>query len=142
MDADGGDLEDMAKCLCSLKAVDVEILSPPRPPSMAHALNLRPGFCIDLTAQDQKDEYRDLSRDEDQHELEQLQGREKPEFHKGSPPFTDFCKLLRIKLSKQEIEQRQVPEGKPFVRTFKKAYWRQLENGCHLLHDIPQMQNR
>ena len=50
MDAGTKDIEDMARCLCSLSAVDVsEIFSPPRFTKMAHLYNLRPGFCIDLT---------------------------------------------------------------------------------------------
>lgn len=143
METEMGDLEDMAKCLCSLNAVGVaEIFSPPRFTSMTHAFNLRHGLCIDLTTQNQKDEYWDLPRDEEQH---QLHGREKPEFLTGSSPCTDFCKLLRIKLSKEDIEQRQKSEGKLFVRTCMKAYWRQQGNGCHFLlfcMNIPKMQIR
>ena len=98
MDAGTKDIEDMARCLCSLSAVDVsEMFSPPRFTKMAHLYNLRPGFCIDLTTQNKSGEFWDLSKTQDQAELEKLQDEERPEFLIGSPPCTDFCGLLRLK---------------------------------------------
>ena len=91
----GQQVREMAECLCSLSAADVaEIFSPPRITPKAHLYGLRSRFCSDLTTQNCKGEYWDLSREDHQRELERLQKTERPALLTGSPPCTDFCKLL------------------------------------------------
>lgn len=117
-DADINELEDMSKVLCNLNAVDVaEIFSPRRFTAKARGYGLRPGFAIDLTTQNGAGEFWDLSLEKHQEELDVLQEKERPEFLTGSPPCSDFCKLLRLLLTKAEIQKRQEEIGKPFVRT-------------------------
>ena len=69
--------------------------------------------------------------------LEKLREIEIPAFLAGSQPCTDFCKLLHLRLRKEEIADRQEKHGKPFVRTCDKPYWKQFAMGTHPLHEHP-----
>ena len=130
---------ELATLSVELGACDVaEIFSPPRFTAAAGSLGLREGFAVDLSTQRSGGEFWDLSRQEDREELERLQEKEAPELLTGSPPCTDFCRLLHLKLTKEEIEQRQRERGRPFVETSVAAYRRQLDSGKHFLHEHPK----
>ena len=132
----------VARCLCALSAVDVaEIYTPPRATERAREFGLRPGFCVDLTTRRPDGEMWDLTRPEDEKVLEKLQEKETPKLLIGSPPCTDFCGLLRLRHSKEEIRARQERKpdgGKEHVRRAVRAYKRQLDAGNHFLHEHPQ----
>ena len=127
-------------CLClSLTACDVaEIYTPPRFTPKCSGMGLRPGFVVDLTTKKADGEHWDLSRQRDEEELARLQEKERPKFVVGSPPCTDFCKLLHLNPhTRDTIAERQEQGGKPHMRVAARAYWRQLENGDHFLHENP-----
>ena len=131
-----------ARCLCALSAVDVaEIFTPPRATARAGEFGLRPGFCVDLTTRKPDGQTWDLTRKEDEELLKELQEIEQPKILIGSPPCTDFCGLLRLRLSKKEMEARQERQpdgGKEHIRRAARAYRRQLDAGNHFLHEHPQ----
>eukprot|EP00971_Amphidinium_carterae_P016548 326784-Amphidinium_carterae.1 len=97
---------------------------------------LQPGFFIDLTAMRDDSNYWDLGRDEDQQMLNELQEKERPQLLIGSPPCTSFCPLLRLSKSEDEIQEAR-SEGVAHLRVCIDAYTRQLQNGCHFLHEHP-----
>ena len=111
--------------------------SPPRITARASSFGLVPGFCIDLSTQRSDGQYRDLSRAEDKKLFEALQRDEQPQLLVGSPPCTDFCGLLRLSMTESEVEERKERSGKPHMRTCVEAYWRQLDEGRHFLHEHP-----
>jgi hypothetical protein len=92
---------------------------------------------VDLTTRKGDGEYWDLTRKGDVKELMKLQADEEPMILIGSPPCTSFCPLLRLKLSAEEIRERQRLEGEPRVRICMEAYMRQLKAGRHFLHEHP-----
>eukprot|EP00974_Lingulodinium_polyedra_P129174 11209057-Lingulodinium_polyedra.AAC.1 len=107
MDIANFEIESIARDLVEMAAVDVaEIYTPPRFTPKCSRYGLRPGFVVDLTTRREDGEYWDLSREEDQEELERVQAVQEPYLLIGSPPCTDFCGLLRLSKSELEIERR------------------------------------
>ena len=132
------EVKDIGSLCLAMSAVDVaEIYTPPRFTPVASRYGLTPGFCVDLTTEKPSGGHWDLSRTEDVRELEQLQEREKPRLLIGSPPCKDFCRLLLFRISKEEMAERQEQGGKQHIRTAVDAYWRQLREGRHFLHEHP-----
>jgi hypothetical protein len=73
------ELREIAMEVLAIGSVDVsEICSPPRFCAVASALDLKPGFSADLPAPKANGENWDLSRAEDERELERLQQVEEP----------------------------------------------------------------
>ena len=119
-----------------MKADVAEIYTPPRFTPQCGSFGLRAGFCVDLSTEKPNGEHWDLTRDEDKAMLKKLQTQEKPEIVIGSPPCTDFCTLLRLRLTATEVEARR-REGAKHVETAAAAYRRQLDMGKHFLHEHP-----
>eukprot|EP00959_Pyramimonas_sp_CCMP1952_P196980 4118840-Pyramimonas_sp.AAC.1 len=88
---------------------------------------MRPGFCIDLTTVKANGQHWDLAKEEDQKEFEELQAKEEPKLLIGSPPCTDYCPLLRLSQSKEEVDERRRVGGDMHIRVCAAGYRRQLE---------------
>ncbi|CAK0894978.1 unnamed protein product, partial [Prorocentrum cordatum] len=139
LDASEEEIVSMAICLCSLAAVDVaEIYTPPRFTPSAASYGMRPGFCIDLTTVKANGQHWDLAKEEDQKEFEELQAKEEPKLLIGSPPCTDYCPLLRLSQSKEEVDERRRVGGDMHIRVCAAGYRRQLEANAYFLHEHPK----
>ena len=131
--------QDIARCLCSLTAVSVaEIFSPPRLTEMAGELGVKASFCIDLSTNKPDGNPWDLSDPGDVELLKDLQMKQRPYLLAGGPPCTDFCRLLYISQTREQIAARQESSGIPLMRAAVDAYWRQLDMGNHFLHEQPE----
>eukprot|EP00971_Amphidinium_carterae_P343645 6483531-Amphidinium_carterae.2 len=68
--------------------------------------------------------------------LKELQEKERPQLLIGSPPCTSFCQLLRLSKTEDEVQEAR-SEGVAHLRVCIDACKRQLQNGCHFLHEHP-----
>lgn len=143
-DASFSECREISKGLLHLgisKSHVAEIYNPKRFTSKANQFGLQPGFAIDLEVVKNKNgEHWDLSREEDQKELESLLDKEKPEYLLGSPPCEAFSPLQNLSKGKRSEEENEaiLERGRKHLRIAVKSYWRQLEEGRHFLHEHPK----
>ena len=132
--------EEIAEEILAINPMSVsEIYSPPRFSALARPLGITPGFSADLEVPKQDGTNWDLSRPEDQKELERIQVEEQPTLLCGSPPCEAFTILRNIGKAKRDPvkEEELVERGRGHLRVSAQAYRRQLDAGRHFLHEAP-----
>lgn len=92
---------------------------------------LKPGVRIHQYTRKPDGDVWDLTRPQDEKELESRQTREGPLLLIGPPPCACFCPLLRLQVTAEEGREE------PHVRVAVEASWRRLASGRHFLHKHP-----
>ena len=115
-----------------------EIYNPERFVSRANEFGLRPGFAIDMELpKNSQGDYWDLSKKEDQLELDRLLEKEKPFLLIGAPPCCAFSPLQNLSKDKRPPEETEKirEEGLRHLRVAFKSYWKQHQAGRLFLHE-------
>ena len=116
--------EEIAEEILAINPMSVsEIYSPPRFSSLAMPLGITPGFSADLEVPKQDGTNWDLSRPEDQKELERIQVEEQPTLLCGSPPCEAFTILRNIGKAKRDPvkEEELVERGRGHLRVISSS---------------------
>ena len=135
---------EISQLICSLgvsKSDVAEIYNPKRFVSRANEFGLRPGFAVDLSIQkNNKGDYWDLSRAEDQRELKAIQRKTRPLFLVGSPPCGPFSPLQNLSKHKRTEEENEaiLAEGRMHLKVACEAYEEQHRKGRFFLHEHPK----
>ena len=118
-----------------------EIYNPERFVSRANEFGLRPGFAIDMELpKNSQGDYWDLSKKEDQLELDRLLEKEKPFLLIGAPPCCAFSPLQNLSKDKRPPEETEKirEEGLRHLRVAFKSYWKQHQAGRLFLDEHPK----
>ena len=135
VDVSGEEVRDIATLCLELGAVDLaEVYSPGRFGEAAWRHGLRPGFAVDL----QTGWNMDLQ--EHVETLREVQEEQDPYIVMGSPPCTEFSRLLHISKSKRDpdVVARKRAAGERHLRNSVEVYRRQMARGRYFLHEHPK----
>ena len=126
----------------AVRAIVAEIYSPPRVTRCAKllpSLDLAPGFALDLTTVNHKNEPWDFDDDNKQDEAIALIDDVKPLFIVGSPMCTAFCTWQRLNAHKRDPERvtEEYEKAVKHLRFVCRVYRKQLDEGRYFLHEHP-----
>ena len=107
-----------------------EVFSPPRLTQRAREFGPRAGFVVDLSTERRRGEHWELSLQSHVKALGRLIRKEKPALLFVSPPCTDFCGLLRLTHTAEEMKARQEARGEPHLKNAMKV--------CSIINRMPQ----